>query len=237
MKWVSLIVLWLGLSGTLLAAAAQEPVPPAATPEQGQVKFLFDWNQGRPWLSYSITVHSDGKAHFSGDPNPLEGGASEPVQQDFTVSEANRQKIFELAKRLKYFQGNFDYQKKIAQTGQKTLEYQSATNHGSTTYNWSENHDIQELTKLFQAMATTIDYGEKLAFQYRFDKLGMDQRVRELEQLQAEGSVEELAVLEPILRKIADDPSMMHISRLSAKHLLKTMGGPPPQPVSGSSQP
>jgi hypothetical protein len=86
-------------------------------------------------------------------------------------------------------------------------------------------------------MATTIDYGEKLAFQYRFDKLGMDQRVRELEQLQAEGSVEELAVLEPILRKIADDPSMMHISRLSAKHLLKTMGGPPPQPVSGSSQP
>ena len=97
------------------------------------------------------------------------------------MSEANRQKIFDLAQKLNYFQGDFDsHLKHIAQTGKKTLEYQSPQVQGSATYNWSQNADVQELTRLFVAIATTVDYGRKLAFQYRFDKLGMDQRLKEL---------------------------------------------------------
>ncbi len=152
------------------------------------------------------------------------------------LSTANRQKIFQLAKNTNYFQGNFDYPKKIAQTGRKTLEYESPEVHGSVTYNWSENKDVQELTRIFLAIANTVDYGCKLAYQYRFDKLGMDKRVRELEQLQANGEVEELAAIEPILRKIADDPNLMRITRQSAKHLLKTIESPEPV-AAGNSQP
>ncbi len=74
-----------------------------------------------------------------------------------------------------------------------------------------------------RAIATTIDYGRKLAFQYRFDKLGMDQRLKELEDLQASHQVEETQIIAPILRKIAGDPNMMNISRQAAKHLLETM--------------
>ena len=103
------------------------------------------------------------------------------------MSEANRSKIFDLAKKLNYFQGDFDsHLKRIAQTGSKTLEYKSATRHGSTHYNWSQNPDVQELTRLFLAIATTLDYGRKLSFQYRFDKLGMDARLRELADLQGQ---------------------------------------------------
>ena len=44
------------------------------------------------------------------------------------MSEANRSKIFDLAKELNYFQSDFDsHLKHIAQTGSKTLEYKSAT--------------------------------------------------------------------------------------------------------------
>jgi hypothetical protein len=192
--------------------------------DQPQVRFIFDWNQGRPWLSYSFKVRSNGLTHFDGYPNPAEGGDGEEFQQDLTLSEANRMRIFELAKKTNYFQGDFNFKKKIAQTGQKTLEYQSPDVLGSATYNWSENASIQELTRLFQSIATTLDYGRKLEFQYRFDKLGMDQRIRELEDLQAHGYIEELAAIEPVLRKIANDPSIMHISRQSAKQLLKTIG-------------
>ena len=220
----------------LSSGAQQSPPPAVAGTAQEQVKFLFDWNEGLPWLSYSITVHPDGTAHFDGDPNPIGGGQSEPFQQDFILSAANRQKIFQLAKNTNYFQGNFDYPKKIAQTGRKTLEYESPEVHGSVTYNWSENKDIQELTRIFLAIANTVDYGCKLAYQYRFDKLGMDKRVRELEQLQANGEVEELAAIEPILRKIADDPNLMRITRQSAKHLLKTIETPEPV-AAGNSQP
>jgi len=219
-----------------LPAVAQQATEPPAPVRTGQeeVIFLFDWPQGRPWTSYSLRVQADGKTHFEGDPSPAETD-SDPFQQDLLLSETNRRKIFDLAKRANYFQGNFDYPKKIAQTGKKTLEYQSPSVQASTTYNWSQNTDIQELTRIFQGVATTLDYGRKLTFQYRFDKLGMDQRIKELEQLQQQGYVEELQAIEPILRRIADDPNIMHITRESAKHLLKTISTSG-NPVTASQQ-
>ena len=57
--------------------------------------------------------------------------------------------------------------------------------HNSTSYNWSQNADVQELSRLFMAIANTFDYGRKLAFEYRFDKLGMDARLKELEDIRA----------------------------------------------------
>ena len=227
-----------GQSTVQQAAGSERPptqAPMAGAQDQGSVVFLFVWDQGRPWISYSIKVQADGKAHFEGDPNPAETGEGDSFQQDLHVSESNRRKIFDLAKNLNYFQGDFDYHKKIAQTGKKTLEYQSTAIHNSTTYNWSQNADVQALTRIFQSIATTLDYGRKLAYQYRFDKLGMDARIRELEQLQQQGYVEELQAIEPILQKIADDPNLMRISRESAKHLLKAIG--PAGPTTTAAQP
>jgi hypothetical protein len=219
----------------VLPVLAQQQAAPAVQPS---VTFNFDWSQGIPWQTYSITVQADGNTHFQGTPAP-EGavGDTDLFQQEFTMSEANRVKIFGLAKKLNYFHGNFDsHLKKIAQTGSKTLQYKSATAYGTTTYNWSENADVQELTRLFGAIANTLDCGRKLTFQYRFDKLGMDTRLKELEDLRASHYAEELSAIAPILRKIADDPNMMHISRQTAEQLLRTLGGPgqpnetPPQP-------
>lgn len=208
------------------ALAQQEATPPAAQPA---VTFDFEWSQGIPWQTYSITVRADGSTHFQGTPAPdtATGGDTDLFQQDFTMSEANRSKIFDLAKKLNYFQSDFDsHLKRIAQTGSKTLEYTSATTHGSTSYNWSQNADVQELTRLFLAIANTLDYGRKLTFQYRFDKLGMDARLKELEDMRADHHVEELNAIAPILRKIADDPDMMHISRQTAQQLLRSLSGP-----------
>lgn len=208
----------------VLPVSAQHEAAPAAQPS---VTLHFDWSQGIPWQTYSITVRADGNTHFQGTPAP-EGasGDTDLFQQDFTMSEANRSKIFDLAKKLNYFQGDFDsHLKRIAQTGSKTLEYKSATTHGSATYNWSQNADVQELTRVFVAIANTLDCGRKLAFQYRFDKLGIDTRLKELEDLRASHYAEELNAIAPILRKIADDPNMMHISRQNAQALLRTLSG------------
>jgi hypothetical protein len=219
----------------LPASAQQEATPPAAQPA---VTFDFEWSQGIPWQTYSITVRADGNAHFQGTPAPDKaGGDADLFQQDFIMSEANRLKIFDLAKKLNYFHGDFDsHLKQIAQTGRKTLEYTSATAHGSTTYNWSQNADVQELTRLFVAIANTFDYGRKLSFQYRFDKLGMDARLKELEYIRANHYAEELNAIAPILRKIADDPDMMHISRQTAQQLLRSLSGPG-QPNATPAQP
>lgn len=223
-----------------LCAGAQvvHQVTPVASPTGSYITFKFDWEQGLPWQRYSIAVDDSGNAHFEGVGNPSQSGDGDNFSQDFTMTDANRQKIFELAKKLDYFQGNFEAkQKNIAKTGQKTLGYHGrpaadtpAVEH-STAYNFSPNSEVQELTRIFQAIATTMDYGRKLAFKYRFDKLGIDAELKALQDTQASHYVEELQAIEPILQKIADDPNMMHINRLTAKQLLKSMasGGAPSQ--------
>jgi hypothetical protein len=213
-----------------VAVFGQQPSTAAAAPTQPSVQFTLDWPQGIPWTKYSITVQSDGKTHFSGTPHPDDKDTdTDPVEQDFTMWENNRQKIFELAQKLNYFQGNFDaHIKHIAQTGSKTLQYQSPQVHGSSTFNYSQNADVQALAKLFSGIATTFDYQRKLAFEYRYDKLGMDQCLKELEDLQSSHEVEELHVLGPMLRKIAADPNLMNITRQSARHILQKMIDPDP---------
>ncbi|MGB7553003.1 MAG: hypothetical protein WBM04_01420 [Candidatus Korobacteraceae bacterium] len=209
----------------VVPVAAQQETAPSSQPA---VSFNFDWSQGIPWQTYTITVQADGVTHFQGTPTPdtAAGGDSELFKQSFTMSEANRTKIFSLAKKLNFFQGDLDsHLKRIAQTGNKTLAYQSATVHGSSSYNWSQNTDVQELTRLFTSIANTIDYGRKLAFGYRYDKLGLDAQLKDLEGLRAKHYAEELNAIEPILRKIADDPNMMNISRQVAQQLLSARNG------------
>ena len=212
----------------VLPAICQEPAAsPATVPTQASVRFSFDWSQGFPWQTYSITVQPDGKSRFDGTPHADETNDTDPFQQDFTMSAANRQKIFELAQKLNYFRGDFDsHLKHIAQTGTKTLQYRSPEIVGSTTFNWSQNPDIDWLARFFGGVATTIDFGRKLEFQYRFDKLGMDERLKELEDLQASHGAEELEIIAPILRKIAADPNLMNISRESARKLLRNAAQP-----------
>jgi len=214
----------------LLPAWAQPNA--AASSSEGTVTFRFVWNDGIPWQKYSIAVEPDGRTRFDGIPAPDENTSQpDPFQQDFIMSDANRRTVAELARKLDAFRGDYDsHLKKIAQTGSKTLEYRSATVQGSTTYNYSQNADVQQLTHLFQGIATTMDYGRRLAFQYRFDKLGMDERLKQLEDLQASHGVEELQIIAPMLRKIWNDPNLMNISRESARRLLVTIE-PPANPA------
>lgn len=206
---------------------AQQPASgPASSqsPQPSSVQFSFDWPQGVPWQSYTVTTQSDGKTHFSGVPHPDETNDTDTFQQDFTMSEANREKIFELTQKLDYFQRDYDaHLKHVAFTGKKTLQYNSPQLKGSSTYNYSQNADVEDLTRIFQGIATTIDIGRKLAFQYRFDKLGMNQRLEQLQDLYNNHRAEELTAIAPMLRKIANDPNMMNISQEIARRLLRSI--------------
>jgi len=218
-----------------LCTQAQQPAGPAQAPT---VVFKLSWDKGLPWTDYTFTVNENGATHFKGTSNPADGGDSDPFEQDFTMSEANRQKIFESAKATDYFQGQFETKtKNVAKTGAKTLEFHSPSLNTSTTYNYSPNPNIEQLTSLFHAIATTIDYGRKLTFQYRFDKLGMDTRLKELVDLHANGMADELQAIEPILRKIADDDGVMHMARSEAKQLLKSTTADASSSKPGSTQP
>ena len=230
MRFAGSVVLVLVLLLPGLGLTAQQP---AASAQPAMVVFRLDWKQGMPWVDYAFTVQEDGTTHFNGTGNPADSGDGDSFQQDFVMSPANAQNVFQWAKATNYFQGQFESKtKNVARTGTKTLEYHGPSLDTSTSYNYSPNPNIQQLTSLFQAIAVTLDYGRKLAYQYRFDKLGMDTRLKELVDLKSNGQAEELQAIEPILRKIADDDNMMHMARLQARQLLKAAGPAAKPPTS-----
>jgi hypothetical protein len=216
-------------------------------PQKGTVTFKFLWPQVHPG-NYTIVVNADGQmqydSHDGGLTPPQERNApfesnaeqsyqardaasQEPYHIDFRGSGATTQKVFALAERTNYFNGNFDYQKHaIAQNGRKTLIYEGPEHHGSATYNWSEDIAIQQLTSIFQGISETIEAGRRLDFDRRFDKLGLDADLENLEKAVKDGRLYEVQVIAPTLQRLANDRTVLHLAQTRAQHILKAAGLP-----------
>lgn len=218
-----------------------------AQQQDASVIFKFSWKYGRP-SDYIATLHRGGQLDYVSDDHslsstqernqPVESNAEQSVQandaasqdrfkKQFQASEPLRQKIFDLAEQLKFFDGQFEFtQHPVAQTGSKTLGYQDSSRHTSTTYNYSENPSIQELTSIFQGISLTIESGRKLEFDRRFDKLSLDQDLKALEELSKDGHLYEVQAIAPLLQRIAVDRAVLHIAQQRAERILARAGLP-----------
>lgn len=190
-----------------------------------RVAFELDWAQADPhW--YRVEVDSQGRSAYKSQPRvAADETPDEPYSQEFTMNPKTAAHIFELADSVNHFQGNFDYKgsTKMAQTGKKTLSYQTAGNNQSTSYNWSENKQIMELTDIFQGISLTIESGRELRHAQRFDKLGVDAILKRLEEFNKDHRLIELQAIAPILQRIADDRLCMNIARQRARRLLASV--------------
>lgn len=171
---------------------------------------------------FGVAVESTGRAAYQSQPQPTTDHIpGDPYLVKFVVSETTDKRIMELAREANYFQGNFDYKKgKIANTGSKTLSYADDDRCNQTTYNWSENQAIQQLTTIFQDISNTMEFGRRLAFLHRFDKLGLDAELKSMEEQAKANNLAELQGIEPILKSIASDYAVMNLARARAERLL-----------------
>lgn len=168
---------------------------------------------------YNVAVESTGRAEYKSTPEPNNVG--DPYILKFLVSEATRKRLFQLAEELNHFQGSFDYTKnKIAYTGTKTLGWKNGEEEHQTSYNWSENPTVQEITTIFQSIEETVELGRQLEDKYRYDKLGVDAVLKAMEEEAKTNRMSELQAIQPILTKVAKDSSLMNISRRRAEFLL-----------------
>lgn len=200
-----------------LLAVAQTPKlePGTGSPAVPTVTFTFDWPVHPP--RYSIAVDSAGRASYT-----AEDDKDEPYIVKFTASRPTRERILAAAAALNYFQGQFDFTRhKIAFTGTKTLTYADPERHFQTAYNWSENPQVMALTHLFQGIANTLEGGRRLQFLRRFDRLGLNDQLKEMEDEAKDHYLAEVHVIEPVLRQIADDPAIMDLARQRAQRLLR----------------
>jgi hypothetical protein len=143
------------------------------------------------------------------------------------MSLAARTRIFQLAQKLNYFAGKFDYTRsRVANTGVKTLVFADPTRHNVATYNYSQNPDIQELTRFFQSVSSTMEYGRKLEHDLRYDKLDLPKQLQQMVDSAEQKQLGELQAIAPVLQKISGDASVMRIARVNADRLLAMAGAP-----------
>ncbi len=218
------------LSGAAAADETGKPANDSAKLVPPTVTFTFDFPRGRP-AYFSITLDSEGHAVYeSRDQGFPEEPAEpdEPYRTSFMVSSTTRERVFELARSLDHFRGDFDYTKrKIANMGRKTLVWWDGSERIATSYNWSENGNIDDLTSLFMSISSTQEFGRRLEFLQRYDRLGLEAELKSMQERASDPNfgLAELQTIAGLLRSIAKDPAVMRIARQRAERLLKSIPG------------
>ncbi len=200
------------ISSSTYAADAQ----PAAT-----VQFTLDFPGANP-SHYEISVAADGPSSYTSDGKLDEqSGPGDPTPLAFTLSDKTRGRIFDLAKGAHYFTGKADSgRKNLANTGAKTLVYKDKSRNSQATYNYSSVPEIQQLTEIFQSLSTTLEYGRRLSYFHKYEKLALEQDLKRMEELQREHSFGDIQAIAPVLKQIADDSSVITVTRSRALRLL-----------------
>jgi hypothetical protein len=198
----------------LLPALAQQPVP--------VVTFTFDFPGSEP-DHYVISVSEDGSASYSSDGKlSPEAAPGDPYHADFNLSQAARTRVFDLAKRAHYFEGQIDTKNKsLAFTGTKTLTYKDAQKNTQASFNYSPMPPVQALSAFFQALSATLEFGHRLDYYLRYQKLALDEELKRMEDVSNSGGLAEISAVAPVLRKIADDPAVIKVVRARSQRLLQ----------------
>jgi len=199
-------------------------------PARGQqtgatVGFTLDFQGANP-SHYEIVVSSDGSGSYSSNGQlSQESEPADPAPLKFTLSGNIRNQIFDLAKKTNYFKGKIDSgHKNIANTGNKVLTYKDADHNSQATYNYSPIPAIQDLTDIFQGLSATLEFGRRLTYFKKYEKLALDDDLKRMEQMQREKNLGDLQAIAPVLNEIANDSSVMNVSRARALRLLALAG-------------
>ncbi len=209
---IGLIPISLLLLGTILLQAQQSV---------STVAFEQTFPGSEP-AHYIISITSECHGSYQSDEKTTDpSAAGESFHFDFTFTPATCTKIFDLTKQAHYFVGNVDSKKKnIASTGMKTLSYKDDQRNTKATYNYSPIPAVLELTRILQSLEATMEFGRRLEYDRRYQKLALDEDLKKMEGENGVNALEEISAIVPTLQKIVNDPSLMNVVRARAQRIL-----------------
>jgi hypothetical protein len=143
--------------------------------------------------------------------------------QAFQLEPSETAQVFALVEKLGKFSVPLDSGLKVAFTGDKTFRYQDGATKNETKFNYTQNPDGQLLLDWFERIAETSRHSINLESVARFDRLGVDAA---LLQLQASFDHHRLAgarQLLPILDRIAKNKSAFNRDRERATAIADTI--------------
>lgn len=209
----------------LSSAFAQQQTVSHDSAVSSAITFTLNFPQSDP-QDYSITVDATGHGRYECTGPVVPDSESETYRSEFDISPQTREKIFELAKQARYFSGKIDSgNRKLAFTGAKTLAYKDGQYDNKAHYDYSNLAPVRDLTSLFQGMAATLEYGRRLTYYHRYQKLALDDELKRMEEEARNNQLDELQSVAPVLQDIVNDSSVINVTRARAQELMQIGNG------------
>jgi len=146
----------------------------------------------------------------------------DPGATPFEISPALRQKIFELTAQLNHFSGlDLDIHRKIANLGEKTFRWERGSEAHEVKFNYTVNTAASQLLQLCEGLARQQELVELLQRRIKYDRLGVNDALLELETDLSKGVLPEPQQLLPQLDQISGDYRFVEIARQRARALAE----------------
>jgi hypothetical protein len=222
LRSLKLLIGLLSIAGVSLALASPPRQSTDHAPSSSPtVTFTLNFPHSEP-ENYSISIDSSGHARYECTGSVIPDSQPDTYRSEFELSLESREKIFAWAKQAHYFAGNIDSgNRKLAFTGTKILIYHDAQRDNTARYDYSNLAPVRELTDLFQGMATTLEYGRRLVYYHRYQKLALDDELKRMEAQAKSNELSEIQSVTPVLQEIVDDNSVLNITRARAQELMQ----------------
>jgi hypothetical protein len=205
----------------ILPLAAQAQSSPATNP-MIQVDFS---NPGLSPPQWTLTLQPDGTGHFRSEMGKTPPGGLKQIEvpnldEDVQLSQEFAGNLFAIAKHNKWFNLPCESHIKVAFQGWKTITYSGPGGHGSCTFNYSKDKEIQQIGDSVQAVAQTILEGARLQILLQHDPLGLDQEMSFLVEAVGDGRAQQVCAIRSILEHLVQDDSVLERVRKEARALL-----------------
>ncbi len=177
----------------------------------------------------AIAVERDGQATYQEAKED-----DQPIRIQLSASDT--QAIFALADKLDRFQRPIESGLKVANMGVKTFRFEDGEERHEIQFNYSQDLNAQALLDWFERIAETEANFIDLDRTAHYDKLGVNDA---LLQLQISWDHQRVVAPEqflPLLDRIFNNESYLHVARERAAGLAEAIRKPP-APASGKTQP
>lgn len=138
--------------------------------------------------------------------------------QPFSVGEAIRRRIFELAQELHNFAGiDLDVHRRIADLGEKTFRYEKNGEVHETHYNYTLNRAATQLALIYEGLFQQQRDLALLEQRLKYDRLGVNDALHQFEDDLGQHILPEPERFLPVLDQIAADSRVVEVARKLAR--------------------
>ncbi len=167
-----------------------------------------------------IALERDGSAVYKDAPD-------DEAPLKFRLSEPDTTAIFQIAEKLSKFQRPIESGLPVAKMGEKTFRWEEGSVRHEQKFNYSEDLDAKALLDWFERISESEQRLIDLQRTARFDKLGVNQVLLQLEVAWDKKRLVAVDQFLPMLERVAKNETYLNMARERAAYLADAFRGKP----------